>query len=343
MDSPDTGPITWTRVVPGHCNPGIKSPSPPTDVDKLSFPFMFLPVEIRLQIYRIYLVDRYALSPREALEMVFGSHNRTESSAEILRVSKTVNTEVRDLLQHEKTITVRVCWHNATLDGFAKSCLQARGMHLDYDRIAHLRVEIYPRPPDCPTDIIRIWQNVQSLCSDLQKASCVQKLSLYFMETEYAAWSRCGLPLATLRWLDFMQMEYAVLSISGGPGATLDAHYGTDRKPWDILPILNLFRLLKNVKMAQIHLPLSVTEDLRLQEARKNIEGVMMQTISLDDRHQKSVTDTIERPIADREAFFKGFMDSCAQERLHRLRVRRRLLHAQGRSQHLQDLAAHGL
>ena len=164
-----------------------------------------------------------------------------------------------------------------------------------------------------------LFTYVQSLCSDLQEASCVLELSVHFMESEYAAWSICGHPLETFESLHFMQMKYAAWSVYGLPGAPFHASYDTDREPWDILHVLNLFRLLKNVKKAQIHLPLSVTEDVRLQEAQKDTEEVMMQMIFLDDRHQKSVIDTIEKAIADREEFFEYFTGSCAQERLDRL------------------------
>lgn len=58
----------------------------------------FIPVEIRLQIYRFYLIDRYTLSFTEIHEMVLDSRHRTKYSAEILRVSKKINAEVRDLL-----------------------------------------------------------------------------------------------------------------------------------------------------------------------------------------------------------------------------------------------------
>ena len=319
MDSPDTRPLTFTRVIPDHYDTDNESPSPLLDVDKPPFPFMVLPVELRLQVYKIYLTDRYTLSPTEIHEMVLDPRHRTKSSAEMLRVSKKVNAEVRDLLQQEKTITLRVCWQDATLDGFAMSCLQSRGMRWDYDHIAHLRVEIYPRHPDRPTDMICIWKYVQSLCFDLKEASCVQKLSLRFMENQYAAWSFYGLPLETFECLHDMETQYAGWNASDGPGAPYTGGWEEDRAPWDILHILNLFRLLKNVTEAQIHLPLSVTDNVRLQEARKHTEEVMMQTTSLDDKHQKSVIDTIEEAIVDREEFFKYFTGSCAQERLDSL------------------------
>ena len=312
MDSPDARPLTFTRVIPDHYDTDIESPSLSLDVDKRPFPFMFLPVELRIKVYEIYLTDRYTLSPAEIHEMVLDSRHRTKSSAEILRVSKTVNAEVRDLLQQEKTITLRICWQDATLDGFARSCLQSRGMRRDYDHIAHLSVEIYPRHPDRPTDMVRIWKYVQSLCSDLKEASSVQKLSLHFMENEYAEWSFYGLPLETFECLHFMQMQYAGWYAGDGPGAPYTGGWEKGREPWDPLHILNLFRLLKNVKEAHIHLPLSVTENVRLQEARKYTEEVMTQTTSLDDKHQRSVIDTIEKVIANREEFFEFFIGSCA-------------------------------
>ena len=295
-------PLPWTRVVPDHYDLVFKPPSPPTDVRKRPLPFMFLPLEIRLQVYRIYLVDRYTLSPTEIHEMVLDSRHRTKSSAEILRVSKTVNGEVRDLLQQEKTIKLRICWQDATLDGFAISCLQSRGVHQDYDttlvydHIAHLRVEIYPEHEDRPTDMVCVWKYVQSLCLNLQKAPRVPKMSIHFMENEYAEWS-----------------------IGDQPWETFEASYDTDGRPCNILHILSLFRLLKNVEKAQIHLPVSVAEDLSLHEAAKMTEAAMMRTISLDDRHQQSVIETIEKAIKDEDKSLKYYSGSCAQERLDKL------------------------
>ena len=316
MDAPNTRPLTWTRVTPDHYNTDIKSPSPLIDVDKRPFRFMFLPMELRQQVYRIYLVDEYTPSPAEIHEMVLDSRHRTKSFPEILRVSKTVNAEVRDLLQHEKTITLRICWQDATLDGFAISCLQSRGMHLDYNNIAHLKVEIYPRHPDRSTDMVRIWTHVQQLCSKLHEASCVQKQSLHFMENEYAAWSIRGGPLDTFESLDFNQRHF--MNWLGLPGTPFDGG-STDQERWDLLHVLNLFKLLKNVKKAQIHLPLSVTENVGLQEARKETEKVMMQTISLDDIHQKSVISKIEEAMAGNQNFLQYLDGCCAQGRLDRL------------------------
>ena len=126
----------------------------------------------------------------------------------------------------------------------------------------------------------------------------MKKLSLHFMENEYAEWSFYGLPLETFECLHFMEMQYAEWYAGDGPGAPYTGGWEKDREPWDLLHILNMFRFLKNVKEAHIHLPLSVTENVRPQEARKYTEEVMTQTTSLDDKHQRLVIDTIEKAIA---------------------------------------------
>ena len=89
-------------------------------------------------------------------------------------------------------------------------------MHRYYDHIAHLRVEIYPQLPDRPTDMVHIWKYVQSICSDLQEASCVQRLSLHFMEYEYAAWSYFAQHLETFESLPLMWIQYAGWLLGGG-------------------------------------------------------------------------------------------------------------------------------
>ena len=322
-DSPKTRPLKFKMVKPDHYNAYTKSPSP-TDADKRPFPFMSLPVEVRLQVYRIYLADKYTPAPEEIHEMVLDSHHRTKSSPEILRVSKTMNAEVRDLLQQEETMTLRICGQDATLDGFAMSCLQSRGTRLDYDHVTHLRVEIYPRHIDRPTDMVNIWRYVDSLCYDLKEASCVQELSIHFMENKYAAWSIKGGPFETFATLQFMLTEWARWDEWGE-----DAPFPENTGFWDIFNVLALFRVIENVKKAQIHLPPSVTENKELQKARKVTEENMTRTTSrtttsLDVRRQ--AVRMIAMMIADKEDFFKFVTGSRALERLDKLCGRHSLM-----------------
>ena len=163
----------------------------------------------------------------------------------------------------------------------------------------------------------RIWKYVQSLCADLQKASCVQKLSLHFMENEYAAWSDDDYSEETWATLLGMQTEYLTWSIYMKD--EVEPSYEIDRQFDDISDVLDLFKLLKNVKMAQIHLPLSLAEDVSLQEERKDTEEAMMQTISVDDRHQKLVIDSIEKEMAFNKEFVERFTGTRSQMRLDRL------------------------
>lgn len=91
---------TWTRFVPKHYDITAKSQAPlPDQVSQQPFPFMGLPVEIRLQVYKVYLYDRYSISPAEIHEAILDPSHRTKRSAEILQVSKAINAEVKDLLQ----------------------------------------------------------------------------------------------------------------------------------------------------------------------------------------------------------------------------------------------------
>lgn len=117
---------------------------------------MYLPIEVHLQIYKYYLIDRYSPLPAEIHEMVLDPHYWTKSPAEILQVSRVVNTEVQDILQHETSFNIRICWQDATFDGLAVSSFQASDKRLDYNSIAHLRIEVYPPHYDRPTDMVRI-------------------------------------------------------------------------------------------------------------------------------------------------------------------------------------------
>ena len=289
--------LTWTRFVPDHYDSAAQSPPSPADtVVAHPFPFMRLPVEIRLQAYREYLLDRYSPSPAEIHEMVLDTCDWEKPPAEILQVSKAVNAEVQDLLRHETAFNLRICWQDATFDGLAVSCFRARGKPLDYDGIAHLRIEIYPAHPDRYTDMIRVWRQVQKVCSDLQGASCVQNLSLHFMENQYATWS-----------------------LDGEPRGTMGMSCNAKRLPSDVLHILDLFKLLANVAKAQIHLPVSLNEDVSLQESKRDTEDVMMQIKSLDHAHQKLVIKTIEEAIAENEEDLKYVTGSNSHDKLDRL------------------------
>ena len=285
--------LTWTRYVPEHYDTAAETLSAhPDQASAQPFPFMRLPVELRLQIYKDYLAERYCLLPAEIHEMVLDPHHRNKCPAEILQVSKTINNEVKDLLQQETTFLLRICWQDATFDGFVKSCMQARGKRLDYEHIGHLKIEIYPPHIDRPIDMVYIWRHVQKLCEELQKASCLQHLSIQFMENEYAAWSLDGKPLETMH----------VDALSDGWSS-------------DILYVLCLFMLLSNVTKAQIHLPGPLTDDEALQQVRQVAEEMMMKVKSLD--HKEWLT-MLEGKIADNEGGLKLATGSLSQEKLDR-------------------------
>lgn len=91
----------------------------------------------------------------------------TKSPIEILLVSKAVNAKVQGFLRHENTFNLRVCWRDVTFDGLVILCFQARVKRLDYDRISHLRIEMYPSHQDRFIDMVRIWRHVYRLCYDL--------------------------------------------------------------------------------------------------------------------------------------------------------------------------------
>ena len=130
------------RVVPVHYQIDPDVPTSLSDeVDWQPFPFMRLPVELRLRVYKDYMVDRYSPSPAEINEVVLDPLHRTGPPSEILQVSKAVNAEVCDLLRHESTFNFGICWQGATFDGLAILCFQPRGKRFDYDDIPHLRVE----------------------------------------------------------------------------------------------------------------------------------------------------------------------------------------------------------
>ncbi|KAM0805059.1 hypothetical protein BDR22DRAFT_817551 [Usnea florida] len=273
MDSPDTRPLTFTRVIPDHYDTDIKSPSPSLDVDKRPFPFMFLPVELRIKVYEIYLTDR-STRPTPARE---NHHPETQYAGK---------------MRHSMVLRCHVCSQEACVG----TMITSRTSESKFIHDIQIVLLTWYTFGDTFRPYVRILKKLP-----------------------YAEWSFNGLPLETFECLDGMQMQYAAWYACDLPGAPYTGGWEKGREPWDILHILNLFRLLKNVKEAQVHLPLSVAQDVRLQEEGKYTEEVMMQTTSLDDKRQRSVIDTIEKAIADREEFFEFFTGSCAQERLDSL------------------------
>ena len=270
--------FTRTRYVPEHYGTAVESLSSHPDQGSMQpCPFMRLPVELRLQIYKEFLFERYRLSPAEIHEMILDPRHRNKCPPEILQVSKAINTEVKDLLQQETTFCLRICWQDATFDGFVRSCMQARGKRLDYEHIGHLKIAIYPPHVDRPMDMVHIWRQVKKLCEDLQRVSCLQHLSVHFMENEYAAWSLDSKPPDSLH-VGWMWNEFGFMKSS------------------DILRVLDLFTLLTNVTKAQIHLPDSLKDDSNLQKVRQDIEKVMMKVKSIGDGHRRWLT-TLERVI----------------------------------------------
>ena len=95
--------------------------------------------------------------------------------------------------------------------------------------------------------------------------------------------------------------------------------YSSDWTPSDVLHILDLFRLLTNVPKAKIHLPVSLTEDLSLQESKQDTEDVMMRIKSLDDGQKYLAVKTIEQTIADSEENLEYYTGSNSQDKLDRL------------------------
>ena len=287
--------LTWTRYVPDHYDISAGSSSLRSDeVGKQPFPFMDLPVEIRLQVYKHYLHDRYSLSPAEIHEMVLDSHHRSKRPAEILQVSKAVNAEVMDLLQQENTLYLRVCWQDATFDGFVKTCLRAKISPLIYEQMVyehmtHLQIEIYLPHEDRLIDIVYIWRNVQKLCYKLRKASYIQHLSIHFMENHIAAWSHC---VMTIRlWL-----------ITGASSS-------------DISVVSDLFRIVTNVHEVQIFLPDSLNDDKRLQNSRLKLAEEMTLPWPPGDQHQESI-NSMEQAIVNNEGNLKVDTGRLSQAKL---------------------------
>lgn len=99
----------------------------------------------------------------------------------------------------------------------------------------------------------------------------------------------------------------------------MDASYTSDRVPSDILHILDLFKLLRNMGKVQIHLPESLIEDTSLQQLRQTTEDVMMKIKPMDDEHQKRVIETLEEAIAEHEFHLKFVTGSRSQEKLDEL------------------------
>ena len=113
---------------------------------------------------------------------------------------------------------------------------------LDYGRVAHLRIDIYPPHVRRPMKWDTPGDTIQDLCSGLQETSCVHQLSIHFFENQYAMWSTAG-----------------------EPGETLDMAYDSDMVHSDLPPIMDLFRLLTNLPIQICTCLLHLVANLKLQ------------------------------------------------------------------------------
>lgn len=92
--------LTWTRFIPDHYDNAAKSPPSLGDtVGGPSFPFMRLSAEIRLKVYKDYLIDRYSLQPQKSMKwsliLATGPKPRLRSCKSAKRLTRKSRTSSR--------------------------------------------------------------------------------------------------------------------------------------------------------------------------------------------------------------------------------------------------------
>lgn len=252
--------------------------------------FLFLPVELRLEIYKYSIID----SRRPRAEDV---HNNLLSAiwedrpSPLLGMNKQIRAEVCDLLQRSP-FTMRITWEDKKFDGLALSSFIAQ-RRKGYEDIPHLVVEIWPPHPDRPCDFSHIWEHLRELRDDLKAVPRIARLDLLFLENEIASWSdRNGRPRKTAR--SFFKSNYVFIAHKDTTIFTLEPRY-------DIEYILESLQPLTNVGKVHISLPDCLLGD------RKNLD---LRTAVFDAK--AVMTCGLDRTFAENQnSHFLDFFSDC--------------------------------
>ena len=228
------------------------------------FRLLDLPLELRFKIYEYHLQDHSHLPAKFVYAKVHGD-DFLESASPLLQVSKQISSEVTDLLKTDESFTYRVTWQNASFDSRANTYFTAFGKIPNLGDMRHLRFEIWPPHLDRPTDMLYIWRSCYDFCKRLRAALPLRQLSVIFMENEYAGWS-----------LDGRLHKTMILAYDTSAGLASNITYLNRRTRSDIELILTLLLCLNNVAMANIQLPMSLSDKKRLQTECPMIEGQKM-------------------------------------------------------------------
>ena len=200
-----------------------------------------LPLELRCRIYEHHLEDLCLLSPHLVYD-AFLKQNPVEAGSPLLRTTMQLSTEISEFLRSTCHFTYRITCKGLEYDTWAKACFHARGARLDFGKMQHLRLKIWPPHVDRPYDMLLIWRSCQTLCNHLREVPRLQRFTVIFLENEYAEWSLHG-----------QARESMGLQYSNGS---------------DIRYLLDLLGTLNNVVKAEIRLPKSILGDMRLQEVK---------------------------------------------------------------------------
>ena len=208
-----------------------------------------LPLEIRQEIYLIYLKTAYRPSPW----MIYKHerHDRSPPRTPLGAVSKQFRREVLEVVERQRNFCYRVSSQESDFDGLARLYSRFFYRKLSFAEIPHLTIEIYPPHPDRPIDLEYIWKRVAGLCLELHAAPHLGDLTVCFMEDEIAKWSIGGVPNITM-------------AVSPGDYASVDVDL-----------ILEALALITNVPRCTIHIPASCDSWNPLQDSAQRTEDSM--------------------------------------------------------------------
>ena len=164
--------------------------------ETLQSPFLRLPLELRLEIYRFSLEDTLdqIRIPNALAHAVYFENLRdvwTDEPLPLLMINQQIRMEVSIIMLHVP-VSLRITGQGMAFDGLGLSALFAQEIHGDFGKIRHLSVWIWP-PHDCrPADTLYIWNYLRKLRNTLKKYTRIQRLSLNFINNKVFHWTKNG-------------------------------------------------------------------------------------------------------------------------------------------------------
>ena len=240
--------------------------------------FLFLPVEVRLQIYEDYLSSVFSRPSSAAYFSKSIREPNERCDVPIMRLNRQINQEVTDFIRRLDTTTCRVTSRDAGIDPRVRWSLKAR-QHLSEVPIPRRVVlDIYPPHPDRLVDMAHIWRRVKEECDRLRALGRVSALTVRFVEDDIATWS----PNRAEMW------------------RKLVCRWDEDPSNCYVRNVLAVSQRLDNISKARVILPPSLAADENLLGLAEETETSMMGMCDAETREfREKVYGMLDRYITD--------------------------------------------